>query len=56
MPETKATVLFEAQMKKLITALTTIAEFIEKKKPTTLPEAQHMLTLNNLIATEVCGE
>ncbi len=41
---------------KLKNALVGIAEYVEKKKPTTLAEAEHMLTLIGVIATETLIE
>lgn len=41
---------------KMIKALKTIAEYIEKKKPKTLAEANHMLALIGIIAAETVIE
>ncbi len=42
--------------KKLFEALKCIANYIEKKKPKTLAEAEHMLALIGVIASESLAE
>jgi hypothetical protein len=41
---------------KLLAALKCIANYIEKKKPKTLAEAEHMLALISVIASESLAE
>lgn len=41
---------------KLLLALKTIAEYLDKKKPKTLAEAEHMLALIGVISTETLAE
>ena len=41
---------------KLKAALKGILEYVEKKKPTTLVEAKHMLALISVIASETLNE
>jgi hypothetical protein len=43
-------------LEKMADALKSIARYIENKKPKTMPEAEHMLALISVIASETLDE